>query len=422
MISTGLGYLDKLTGGLSLGDNVVWESADGVPVEYFIRSFFYGAADFSEKIIFISFNFSPHTIMQRYDYLFSRENTILIDAFTHGKGNSDSVFLDFYQSDKYDKKRVTCIENPKNITSFVSKLNEIERSNKEGSFYIFDGLTGMNELWKDEKAVLDFFTFTCPKLYDLKALAYWIVRRESHSKEFISGIMQTTQIVFSINTTETDYYELKVHKLQDRTPLYGSRPNSFKIIDGNILFEDRKTAGSFEIGDKVKNLRKEARMTQADLAAALAMTPGAISQIENDIITPSLQTLLQLSTVFSKPVDYFIGGAGGGMNSSGYLLSKKGGHRSVPHRHVDMVQIVDTDHYGIKPFYVTLQDDTSVEGPLMLHKGKEFIAVIQGSMKVIIGGDTVTAAEGDTLLVSDAFISRLQKTGDVACRFLYLLL
>jgi len=57
MISTGLGYLDKLTGGLSLGDNVVWESADGVPVEYFIRSFFYGAADFSEKIIFISFNF-----------------------------------------------------------------------------------------------------------------------------------------------------------------------------------------------------------------------------------------------------------------------------------------------------------------------------------------------------------------------------
>jgi mannose-6-phosphate isomerase-like protein (cupin superfamily) len=152
------------------------------------------------------------------------------------------------------------------------------------------------------------------------------------------------------------------------------------------------------------------------------MTPGAISQIENDIITPSLQTLLQLSAVFSKPVDYFIGGTGGGMNNSGYLLSKKGGHRSVPHRHVDMVQIVDTDHYGIKPYYVTLRDDTSVEGPLMLHKGKEFIAVIQGSMKVIIGGDTVTVAEGDTLLVTDAFISRLQKTGDAACRFLYLLL
>lgn len=422
MISTGLDYLDKLTGGLKLGDNVVWESADGVPVEYFVRSFFYSASDFREKIIFISFNVSPHTIMERYDYLFSRENTILIDAFTHGKGNSDSVFLDFYTSDKFDNKRVICIENPKNITSFVSKLNEIELINKEGSFYIFDGLTGMNELWKDEKAVLDFFTFTCPKLYDLKALAYWIVRRESHSKEFISGVMQTTQIVFSVNTTESDYYELKVHKLEGRTPLYGSRPNSFRVVEGNIVFEDRKSSGMFEIGDKVKSLRKEARMTQADLAAALAMTPGAISQIENDIITPSLQTLLQLSIVFSKPVDYFIGGAGGGMNGKGYLLSKKSDRHTVPHRSLDVVQIMDADHHGIKPFYVTLQDNEAIEGPIMLHKGKEFITVIKGSLKAVIGGDAVTITEGDALLMTDAFISRVQKTGGSPCRFMYLLL
>ncbi len=421
MLSTGLVYLDRLTGGLNLGDNVVWESADGVPVEYFVRSFFEGARDFNGTIIYINFNFSPHTILKRYDYIFKNKKSILIDAFTHGKGNSDGVFLDFYSGENYDKERFICIENPKNITSFVSILNEIEMRYKEGSFYIFDGVTGMNELWKDETAVLDFFTFTCPKLYDLNALAYWVLSREAHSREFIAGIMHITQIVFSINTTDSDYYELKVHKLQDRTPLYGSQPSYFKIIDQNILFEDKKVSDLIRLGDKVKNLRKEARITQAELAASLNMTPGAVSQIENDIITPSLQTLLQLSTVFGKPVDYFIGGPDLTKNTRGVFVSKRSGYLSVPYRNAEIHRMLETELHGIKPYTVSLVGNKAIDGPIILHKGKEYIVVLKGSLRLVVDGETIVLEEEDSILITDSFVSQWQGNNDSGCKFLYLL-
>lgn len=422
MISTGITYLDKLTGGLNNGDNVVWEAADGVPVENFIRSFFDHAKEFSNTIIYINFNFSPHTVLKRYDYLFKRKNAILVDAFTHGKGSSDSVFLDFYSSDQYDKERVIRIENPKNITSFVSILNEIEmKHKKEGTFYIFDGVTGMHELWKDESAVLDFFTFTCPKLYDLNALAYWIIRREAHSREFIAGIMHITQIVFSVKATDSEYYELQVHKLQDRTPLYGSQPSYFRIIDNNIVFDDKKASETFKIGEKVKNLRKEARMTQAELAMALSLTPGAVSQIENDIVVPSLQTLLQLSSVFSKSIDYFFGLSSTGNSARGYSLVKKDARIPVMHRQADISRMIDSDRYGIQPFYITLEGGRTIDGPLMLHKGKEFISVTEGTLEVFVGEELVVVGKGDSLMLTDSFITRWSNAGTGECMFLYLL-
>jgi transcriptional regulator with XRE-family HTH domain len=420
MISTGLPYLDRLTGGLKPGDNVVWQISDGVPVEYFIKSFFMDPENCNDSIIYVSFNFSPHTIHRKYDYLFQNENSILVDAFSNGKGNSDPVFLEFYNTGEHDPGRFLCIDNPKNITSFVSLLNEIELRNKERSFYIFDSLTGMNELWKDEHAVLDFFTFTCPKLYDLNTLAYWMLGREAHTREFIAGIMQITQIVFSISSSEADYYGLIIHKLEGRTSLYGAQPNNFKIINQEIHFEDKKVPDMFRIGEKVRNLRKESRITQAELAASLHMTPGAISQIENEIITPSLQTLVQLAALFNKPLDYFIGYTDQYRNAKGYSVLKKNLRVSSPQRNVTIYRMMEADDSVIRPFLVCIAGEKPVEGPILFHKGKEFIAVVRGSLKVTIDAEANILDEGDSLLISNSFVSRWQNMSGSECKFMYI--
>ena len=191
MISTGINYLDKITGGFKLGDNIVWQVSDGVPVEIFTHSFFSNTDNFNNSIIYVNFNYSPQTIYNKYDHLFKNFNTILVDAFTHGKGKSDQVFLNFYKKNN-KKNKMICVDEPGNIKSFTSILNEIENENQNGAFYIFDSLTGMNELWKDETAVLDFFSFTCPKLYDLNTLAYWVYEKNAHSKEFIASLTHIT--------------------------------------------------------------------------------------------------------------------------------------------------------------------------------------------------------------------------------------
>jgi transcriptional regulator with XRE-family HTH domain len=420
MISTGLSYLDKLTGGLQPGDNVVWQVSDGVPVEHFITSFFKDAEDFKDNIIYVSFNFSPQTIIRRYEPLFRNKKTILVDAFTKGKGNSDAVFLEFYTDGDHDAGQFLCVENPKDISLFVSILNEIEMRNRDRSFYIFDSLTGMNELWKDERAVLDFFTFTCPKLYELNTLAYWILGKEAHTREFMAGIMQITQIVLSISSSDTDYYGLIIHKLEGRTSLYGRQPNYFRVINNEIHFEDRKGPDVFRIGEKVRNLRKESRITQAELAASLHMTPGAVSQIENEIITPSLQTMVQLAALFNKPLDYFIGFSDFYQNAKGYCVFKKNLRVSSQQRNVTMRRMMDADDMLIKPFLVCIEGDREVDGPILFHKGKEFIVVIKGSLEFIIDAEPIILDEGDSLLISSSFVTRWRNAGDSDCKFIYI--
>ena len=54
-----------------------------------------------------------------------------------------------------------------------------------------------------------------------------------------------------------------------------------------------------KIGDKLKSLRSEKKMTQRELAEKLNVSAQAVSRWENDEVEPSLETLGQLATSLS---------------------------------------------------------------------------------------------------------------------------
>ncbi|MGB7605823.1 MAG: helix-turn-helix transcriptional regulator [Lutisporaceae bacterium] len=59
------------------------------------------------------------------------------------------------------------------------------------------------------------------------------------------------------------------------------------------------------LGEKVKALRKELKMTQTDLAGS-EMTKSMLSQIENNLATPSMKNLQYLASKLGKSVAYFL--------------------------------------------------------------------------------------------------------------------
>jgi transcriptional regulator with XRE-family HTH domain len=419
MISSGIKYLDNITGGLKLGDNVVWQISNGVPVEYFIKSLLNNDTT-NSNIVYINFNYSPHTICKRFDDSFKNLNVILIDAFTNGKGNSDPVFLDFYyQKADYNLSKVICVENPRDITSFMKIMNEIQLENKSGSFYIFDSLTGIYELWKDERAVLDFFSFTCPKLYDLNTIAYWIFEKDAHSKEFIAGLTHITQIVIAINNTDSGFYELRIVKLEDRPVLANSGAHQFRIINRDIQFQDLN--GDFlKIGNRLKDLRKSLNITQTELALKLGMTPGAVSQIENDLITPSLNTLVNISTIFNKPVEFFICTDSNRENKV-YEIFRKKELKQSSSKNITISTFYEDKKMDIKLFLIKIGGYESVDGTIMMHKGKEFISVINGTLNLLIEGDDVNLSKGDSILLEKCFVSKWGTYSKSECEFLYML-
>ncbi len=420
MISTGIQYLDKMTGGFRLGDNVVWQVADGISIDIFIKSFFEKNRNFQKNIIYVNSNYSPHTICKRYNYIFENDG-ILIDAFTHGKGKSDPVFLDFYSDDPQPPFEVVCIENPRDVSSFMSTLNEIEKRHREGSFYIFDSLTGLFELWKDERAVIDFFVFTCPKLYDLNTLAFWVFERDAHTKEFVASITHITQIVFSLSLSHADLYNFVINKMENRASMGEGDPGYFRITEESVIFAMEKTADMIRIGEKVKQVRKEKRITQADLALVLGLTAGAVSQIENNITTPSLQTLVQMAKYFNKPVGYFTDVESEGEKNQGFQILRRGQSEGDMSRPVVIRELVDNPSFPIMPSVIKIEPCQNLQGPILLHKGIEYFYVNEGALDIYINMELIRLNRGDSVILESTFVSQW-KTDDAGCELFYILL
>lgn len=61
-----------------------------------------------------------------------------------------------------------------------------------------------------------------------------------------------------------------------------------------------------EIGSKIKAIRLQRGLTQGELASRCELTKGYISQLENDIASPSIGTLIDILNVLGvTPQDFF---------------------------------------------------------------------------------------------------------------------
>jgi len=63
------------------------------------------------------------------------------------------------------------------------------------------------------------------------------------------------------------------------------------------------------VGQRLKELRQQNRLTQSQLAEAVGCSDGFISQVERGICNPSLEFLVQLSTLYHLPIDHLLLGS-----------------------------------------------------------------------------------------------------------------
>ncbi len=61
-----------------------------------------------------------------------------------------------------------------------------------------------------------------------------------------------------------------------------------------------------QIGERIKQARKEAALSQKELGDALMLSDKAVSAYEVGRAQPSLETLQKLSRITHKPISYFV--------------------------------------------------------------------------------------------------------------------
>ena len=65
-----------------------------------------------------------------------------------------------------------------------------------------------------------------------------------------------------------------------------------------------------EFGTRLRELRKERKMTQGQVASQLGVTASMVSAYENGIRQPSFGVLVQLAQIYHVSTDYLLGVSG----------------------------------------------------------------------------------------------------------------
>lgn len=70
--------------------------------------------------------------------------------------------------------------------------------------------------------------------------------------------------------------------------------------------EKRMVPKMVDFSQRLKQLRKDKHLTQAQVAQLVGVTPSMISSYETDIRLPSYEVMVRLADVFGVTVDYLL--------------------------------------------------------------------------------------------------------------------
>jgi transcriptional regulator with XRE-family HTH domain/KaiC/GvpD/RAD55 family RecA-like ATPase len=414
-ISSGVNYLDHLLGSLEAGDNVIWEVEAGTYVEIFLQRFIDHALKNGYTVVYVSFNVSPSTLTKSLKSSGPLENLTILDCFTSGKGNNDPLFAQFYEKEREKfKGTVVRVKNPKDLSQFRVALDRIEVEKGAGVRYVFDSLTGMQDVWGDENATHKFFTYSCPRLYDLQTVAYWVVEKDAHTPSFKANLRHITQVAIELSRENGELF-LKVIKIKGRFSRSVFLPKRYEVWNQDIIFPAAGGRRPSNLGDKIKTLRKNLGITQKELAAQIGLTPSFISQLEKNLISPSLDSLLRLSEkLHTQPIHFLMDGEEGPWSKMVIRpLDRRDIHLKETKTSDVKLQLLVSDvvNRRMEPCLLTLKKGAVVQGHFSSHKGDEFAFVMEGELEVEIQEERHPLRPGDSLYIESTVPSRWVNVG-----------
>jgi transcriptional regulator with XRE-family HTH domain len=153
------------------------------------------------------------------------------------------------------------------------------------------------------------------------------------------------------------------------------------------------------IGERIKALRTEQGLTLADLGERANLSTSYLSQIERDKTTPSLVTLTAVAKALNVGLRYFFELEG----EAAYLIraerapnghGQNGGGGMLPERSRSLTPEGENSKLVVRR--IVAAPHTASE-PLPVVPGEEFLLVLAGELKVIVGSEEFCLMAGDSV-------------------------
>ena len=169
------------------------------------------------------------------------------------------------------------------------------------------------------------------------------------------------------------------------------------------------------LGEKIKRMRLQKALTQEELADRCELTKGYISQLENNLNSPSIATLTDiLAALGSNLAEFFQEETEEKIvysknefiekDSDGVLLNWL-----IPNAQKNMME----------PILVELEEGAETVGDIP-HEGEEFGYVLAGKITIVLGKKHHTCKKGEAFYYSASKPHSIINTGKAPAKFLWL--
>ncbi|QBG48335.1 pyruvate, phosphate dikinase [Verrucomicrobia bacterium S94] len=169
-LTTGLPGLDRVLKGVLAGDNIVWQVDSVEEYRELVAPYCEAAVKNGRKLIYFRF--------ARHEALVTAEQGAEVYEFDPGEG----------------------------FESFIASIHGVIEKNGSGAFYVFDCLSRLAIDWYSDEMLGNFFMLTCPYLFDVEAVAYFVIFRNYHTSLAISPIQETTQLFLDVYRHKGELY------------------------------------------------------------------------------------------------------------------------------------------------------------------------------------------------------------------------
>ncbi len=148
------------------------------------------------------------------------------------------------------------------------------------------------------------------------------------------------------------------------------------------------------LGERIRSRRKVAGLSLRELGARTHLTPGFLSQVENDLVSPSLSSLQRIATALDVPMFTFLG------NGDDYSPVVRAHERrklnfSDPRLGYDL--LTPTHARQMMVVMIHMEPGEHRITPPLAHPTEQWMMVLQGRMEIRILEKVHVLEPGDSI-------------------------
>ena len=148
-----------------------------------------------------------------------------------------------------------------------------------------------------------------------------------------------------------------------------------------------------EIGKRINNRRKELGFSLRELGDLAGVTASFLSQIENDQVSPSLNSLQSIATALKVPIFYLLN-----EGSNGNVVRVNDSTKDFFPESKIGIDLFQGNFFKKKISYIIHMQPHANRVAMTLSKSTEqWMHVISGKMRIVVAEDTFILDAGDTI-------------------------